>query len=421
MFTIYGDESTSGNTTVYGAFFVSNSQIGRAEEILRRTKQEYGVPEGAELHCYVLFHGDHRKKSQWSDLAEEQTYAFAELLLSRLRALPCIFSVGAVHRHEYPQELPAGAGIPAGQFETKQLTALAFHAATIPLVQNLDRATVSLQVDPDPGKIRWFGKKVRADTNYKIPVAGGVGQVEIIPQPIADPLPPLLEVADLFAYAAGRALSPGSCRAKDRYEAMYRICRPLLSVVTYDPEKRMRNEVPDSILEARHTAIYGTDSSGIPFSQMPPGACVWMVGVNRQGAAYPCLMMRLPTGMAKLLLKAPCRVDFRCGAFAAGEYRLIACLVRLPNVSVTFTTFLNQFAHQPDSPILQLANGAKLRLLLFEYGDKPIGEIAYPSVSPQFWVQIDRVLTALPPYQDDVHEAALAAFNLSPDEMWDAL
>ncbi len=421
MFAIYGDESTSGKTTVYGAVFVPNSQIGRAEEILRQTKQEYGVPEGAELHCYVLFHRDHRKKSQWNQLGEEQTYAFAEQLLTRFRALPCIFSVGAIHRSEYPEELSAGAGFPAGQFETKQLTALAFQAATIPLVQNLDRATVRLHVDPDPGKIRWFGKNVKADSNYRIAAGGGVGEVEIVPQKVTDPLPTLLEVADLFAYASGRALSPDPCRGKDRYEAMYRICRPLLSVMTYDPEKRMRNEVLNSILEARHATIHGTDSGGISFSQMPPGACVWMAGVNRQGAAYPCLMLRLPTGVAEPLLKAPCSVDIRYGAFAAGEYALIPCLVRLPNNSLTFTTFLNQFSHQPDSPILQLAKGAELRLVLFEDGDKPVGELPFPSVNPQFWAQIDRMLAALPPYQDDVHEAALAAFKLSPDEMWDAL
>jgi hypothetical protein len=421
MFTIYGDESTSGKTTVYGALFVPSSQIGRAEQILRQTKQEYGVPEGAELHCYVLFHGDHRKKSKWSHLGEEQTYAFAEQLLSRFRALPCIFSVGAIHRSEYPQALLAGAGFPAGQFETKQLTALAFQAATIPLVQNFDRATVCLYVDPDPGKIRWFGKKIKADSNYRIAAGGGVGDVEIVPQQVTDPLPTLLEVADLFAYASGRALSPDSCRAKDRYEAMYRICRPLLSVMTYDPEKRMRNKVPDSILEARHAAIRGTEGGGKSFSQMPPGACIWMVGVNRGGDAYPCLMLRLPTGMAEPLLKAPCGVDIRYGEFVVGEYSLIPCLVRLPNNSLTFTTFLNQFAHQPDSPILQLAKGAGLRLLLFEDGDKPVGELPFPSVRPQFWAKIDRMLAVLPPYQDDVHEAALTAFKLSPDEMWDAL
>lgn len=421
MFAIYGDESTSGKTTVYGALFVPNSQIGRAEEILRQTKQEYGVPEGAELHCYVLFHGDHRKKSQWSHLGEERTYAFAEQLLSRLCALPCIFSVGAIHRSEYPQELPAGAGFPAGQFETKQLTALAFQAATIPLVQNLDRKTVHLHVDPDPGKIRWFGRKVKADSNYRIAAGGGMGDVEIVPQQVTDPLPTLLEVADLFAYASGRALSPDSCRGKDRYEEMYRICRPLLSVMTYDPEKRMRNEVPDSMLEVRHATICGIDNGGISFSQMPPGACVWMVGVNRLGTAYPCLMLRLPTGVAEPLLKAPCSVDIRCGVFVVGEYPLIPCLVRLSNSPITFTTFLNQFAHQPDSPILQLAKGAELRLLLFEDGDKSVGELPFPSVSAQFWAQIDRKLAVLPPYQDEVHEDALAAFKLSPDEMWDAL
>ena len=174
-------------------------------------------------------------------------------------------------------------------------------------------------------------------------------EIEIVSQEVADPLPKLLEVADLFAYAAGRALSPDPCRGKSRYEAMYRICRPFLSTVTYDPEARMRNEVPDSLLETRHAAIRGTEGGGMAFSQMPPGACVWMVGVNRQGSAYPCLMLRLPTGAAGPLLKAPCRVDFRYGAFSVGEYRLFPCLVRLPNISHRFTTFLNPFAHQPDS------------------------------------------------------------------------
>lgn len=419
MFTIYGDESTSGKTTVYGAFFVPNSQSGRAEEMLRQTKQEYDVPEESELHCRVLFHGDHRKKSPWNHLTEEQTYAFGEQLLSCLRALPCIFTVGAVHRSEYPQELPAGAGFPTGKFETKQLTALAFQAATVPLLQNLDRETVCLHVDPDPGKIRWFGKKVRADSNYKIAAGGGVD--EIVPQMVAYPQPPLLQVADLFAYVAGRALSPDDCRGKERYEAMYRICRPLLGVMTYDPEKRMRNEVPASIMEARHAIVCGTRSVGISFSETLPGACVWMVGVNRQGAAYACLMLRIPTGAAGALLKARCSVDIRYGAFNVGQHALIPCLVRLPNCSLTFTTFLNHFAHQPDSPIAQLAKGAELHLVLFEDGDKPVGELPLLNVNPQFWGQIDRMLDTLPPYQDDAQEAALAAFTLSPDEMWNAL
>jgi hypothetical protein len=183
----------------------------------------------------------------------------------------------------------------------------------------------------------------------------------------------------------------------------------------------MKNEVPDSILETRHATIRGTGGGGNSFSQTPPGACIWMVGVNRQGAAYPCLMLRFPTGLAEPLLKTPCSADFRYGAFAAGEYRLIPCLVRLPNISLKFTTFLNQFAHQPDSPVLQLAKGAELRLVLFEDGDTPVGELPFPSVSSQFWAQIDGVLAALPPYRDDAHEAALAAFTLSPDEIWDAL
>jgi hypothetical protein len=421
MFTIYGDESTSGKTTVYGAFFVPNSQIGRAEEILCQTKQKYYVPEESELHCYVLFHGDHRRSSQWSHLTEQQTYNFGVELLSCLRTLPCIFSVGAIHRSEYPQELPVNACFPAGKFETKQLTALAFQAATVPLLENVDRETVSLHADPDPGKIRWFGKKVRADSNYKIAARSGVDEIEIVPQRVVQAIPPLLQVADLFAYVAGRALSPDSCRGKEHYEAMYRICRPLLNVVTYDPEKRMRNEVLDSILEARHAIVCGIGRGEISFSEMPPGVCVWSVGVNRQGSAYPCLMLRLPAGASEPLLKSPRSVDFRLGAFAAGRHPLIVCLVRLPNCSLTFTTFLNQFANQADSPIAQLAKGVELRLALCEDGDKPVGELVFPNVSPQFWGRIDRMLAALPAYQDDVQEAALAGFRLSPDEMWDNL
>jgi len=223
-----------------------------------------------------------------------------------------------------------------------------------------------------------------------------------VPQLIGDHLPKLLEVADLFAYAAGRALSPDPCRGKKHYEDMYRICSPILSALTYDLEKRMKNEVPDSILEARHAAILATNS-GIQFPQMSPGTCIWMLGLNRYGNAYPCLMMRVPNGLGKPLLEAPCSVDFRYGMFPIKGYQLVVCLVRLPNIPLTFVTFLNNFTHQPDSPIHQLANGAELRLVLFEDRDKPIGELPFPAVSPHYWAQIDDLLAALPPFQESIY------------------
>jgi hypothetical protein len=418
-FSIYGDESTAGDTTVYGAVFVPNSQIHRAEAILHQTKRQYSVPEDAELHCCNLFHGDHRKKSLWSHLSEEQTYAFGESLLTRLNALPCIYSVGAVHRSEYPRELPAGAGFPAGHFETKQLTALAFQAAVVPLIQNLERSTVHLYADPDPGRIRWFGKKIKADSNYRIAAGNGVGEVEIVPQQNEDITPSLLQVADLFAYAAGRALSSDSCRAKSRYESMYRICRPLLSVM-HAPEKRSANELTGSILDARHKSVIAPQGTRPLLFETPPGACYWTIGVNRQGACYPCLVLRLPNGAAGHLLSSPCNIDVRFGQFNVGQYKLVVLMARLPNIPLTFTTFLNEFAHKDESPIARLARGEELRLVPIEGESRPEGEIPIPNRSPQYWAQIEIALNAIPPYHADAHIAALRACTLSPDDMWNA-
>jgi hypothetical protein len=132
-------------------------------------------------------------------------------------------------------------------------------------------------------------------------------------------------------------------------------------------------------------------------------------------------MMRLPVGTAAPLLIAPSTVDFRVGPFVVGGYTLVACLVRLPNVPVTFTSFLNQFAHHRDSPVAQLANGAELRLVLFEDGDGPVGELPFPSVRPEFWAQVDRAMSNLPAYDDHLHRSALGGLSLTADQMWDAL
>lgn len=58
---------------------------------------------------------------------------FAEELISSLVGLPTLFIVGAAHRSEQPEELPAAGHFPAFEMGIKQLSAVLCGAALTPL------------------------------------------------------------------------------------------------------------------------------------------------------------------------------------------------------------------------------------------------------------------------------------------------
>jgi hypothetical protein len=251
LFCGFGDESSFSEVVTYGVLVLHSHDRTGAEELLAKAKRSQGLPPNTELHCRVMFNECARAKSVWNGWTEERLLDFLEQFLQALRKHRPMFCLCAVNRTEYPSSFPEGAGFSGCEMEPKQLAAILFQGVCLPLFERLGAGNVRLWVDPDRTKIPWFGRRVQAHRNYRSTDPKSTMLLE--PQSLSEEdKPPLLEVADVFAYAAAHALSSTDHRLKRRYEELYYICRAELRVLTWDPEGK---RVPSS-LDNHHARIF---------------------------------------------------------------------------------------------------------------------------------------------------------------------
>jgi hypothetical protein len=421
VFNVFGDESVDKSTVVYGAIAIPACQNEAINDAINALKVRFGVSNQAKFHSRIVFHADARKKSGWRNLNNDQVFEFADAFTNFIRAQIPVLSVGAVHRSEYPSIFHAGAGLPESIMDTKQLTAIVFQAAMIPIIERLGPSNIQLWVDPDKTKIPWFGKNMRADRNYKAVIAGAGSQSHIEPQEIGAIPPVLLEAADLFAYVSAHALSPDAGRYQSRFEALYQKYRPLLTVFTYDPEKRLKYQISRPILELKHARIcQANPNRKDSFHKLPVGACIWMQGYNRDGQIYPCVLMKVPSGHAQKAM-ASGTVDIRATIRMVGTIAVPCVLFRLRDDATIYGTFLNHKAAADNSPLTQLSEGKDLRLVLFEDAPEPVGEISYKDLDTRSWKELIAAIAKFPVTNESDFWSAINNLGLSPQELWDSI
>jgi hypothetical protein len=235
-----------------------------AERLLSGLKRRYGVDPQAEFHCRVVFHEHPKRKSPWKDLPDARVWDFAEELISGLAKLPAAFVVSAIHRSEYPETIPAVGKFSAGEMGAKQLAGMACMGALHFVHQQFGQDRIRFIADPDPGRIPFFGRRIRAQSNYKL--NHGEASQQIVPEPFdAANKPPLLQAADLFAYTAVHALTEKPATNKERFERWYKMCNASWSFwgvsaesvyTLQDPVREIEGFEPrPSRLEARHAAL----------------------------------------------------------------------------------------------------------------------------------------------------------------------
>jgi len=260
----FGDESSYGDVIGYGLVVIHAHNLLAAEQLLSGLKRRYAVDPQAEFHCRIVFNGHQKRKSPWKNLSESQVLDFAEELILGLGRLPAAFVVGAVHRNEYPAELPAVGKVPASEMGTKQVAGMACWSALMTLRQNFGPDEIKFLSDPDRVKVPFFGRRIQAHTNYKL--AFGEASQHILPEPFDEKdKPALLQAADLFAYTATHALTDKAARNKGRFERWYKISGPATgfwgvsdeSVYSLqDPVQEIEGFEPSSSrLEARHAEL----------------------------------------------------------------------------------------------------------------------------------------------------------------------
>ena len=252
----FGDESEFGNVIAYGLVIVEVTNLPRVERFFSGLKQRYGIDPQAEFHCRIVFSGDLRSKSPWKDLSPAQVLDFAEELLSGLVGMQTWFIVGAAHRSEQPEEVPAVGNWAAIEMGTDLLHGIACMGALTALNQHYDQHQVEFRADPNRKKIPLAGRRIQAHSLYQL--NNSDTNQHISPEPI-DPndKPALLQVADLFAYTATHSLTEKKHRNKERFEHFYKLCNPVTSFMGYDDEDETEIKPLPSRLESRHAKLVG--------------------------------------------------------------------------------------------------------------------------------------------------------------------
>jgi hypothetical protein len=235
----FGDESVSagGRFAIYSFVGFEPRHIGSANAILAGVKEQFGVPSFARFHCRVIFREEQRAKTDWRVLSNRAPLEFCRILSSELLALKPLWSYGYVDLAElqalpHPELINGKFSSPDGQsfsmeFREKQAQKFAYGAAEIPFVMRFTQ-NVRFWADKDGTKIGWFKGKQQSHN-----IHSGVGTPAKIELP--EEFVPMLEIADLFAYAAGRHLSGIQSFGQHVFRTMHEQYEPMAQKMNLDP------------------------------------------------------------------------------------------------------------------------------------------------------------------------------------------
>lgn len=222
------DDSITEEGIVCAAAVFPLERLQDAESALRTAKARVGVPVDAELHCRILFAGDARRGTLWENVEPDDIYAMAQHLCESLRPIGLQPVVCLIDRALIQSRFPA-PGFPATMPSDKESASLAYCAVANHLVLDKPGTQVRIWIDPDSTRIPWGIKKSRADktrTSFWIDLGTGQDPLRVEPQIADRPKPPLLEMADLYAYITVQAHSGRGGKRVERFKKLYDIIKP---------------------------------------------------------------------------------------------------------------------------------------------------------------------------------------------------
>lgn len=197
----------------------------RAVYAWRHVLRSFGSSGHAKVHARTLFSGDARRNTEWAHLDESRAAKLAISLMESIRRENAFFSIGVVHTSSYPREgIPDGLDRDGRQvyqpISCTTFYCFAFLAAAAGLQSNVGILQAGMPyelfLDPLPGKVKLFHDWNSAQA-ARFVRASGLTPTTFLAKPM------LLDAADLFAYAAARALSQRPARNKDCCRAIYKI------------------------------------------------------------------------------------------------------------------------------------------------------------------------------------------------------
>jgi hypothetical protein len=227
--TAFGDESiATGKVVTYAAAVFETDRIGEAEAVVAAIKHEFGLAPDEHLHCRVIFSGDARAKTPWGALSREKINQLIEDLCLKMKGLQLRPLVAALDPRNVPA-MPPAPGLPDRELHEKQIASLGFAAIDVQLRNKYGLSDVQFCIDPDTTKIPWGAGKAQVNTTRDglfYDLGAGIEPPYLKSSIATDPKPRLLEIADLYAYVAKRALEPAGGWESKWFQELYRTIDP---------------------------------------------------------------------------------------------------------------------------------------------------------------------------------------------------
>lgn len=247
---IFGDESTAEAVVTYGLVVFANAHHERDTQYAwSNVLKKFGGTGRSKIHARTLFSGHARQKTEWSHLSESDAENLTLCLIKAVTELGAFFSVGVVHLKTWPDEgYLCGLDEQGSQLYAQMKPPLAygygFMAAAFGLQS--DKGVMQkgqdyeLFIDPIKETVKlfhdWNAMKV-----LKLVESTGLKPSKFEQKPI------LLDLADLFTYAAGRALSDGNERNKQVCSDIFNMTKCIQTNFFFNPENTLNPEVKKRI------------------------------------------------------------------------------------------------------------------------------------------------------------------------------
>ena len=165
----YADESSHGNVVVCALAVFSSLVIAEAEDKLAKAKRSVGMSPEALLHCKILFNGDRRRKSEWSNVEPRDIYSMLRRLCIEIKQLAEQPVISFTCRDDIPAELihPLNESEPvsykASPFNEKGAISFLYSSIFARASNKYGLGRVRVWIDPDKTKIPWGLQNRRAD------------------------------------------------------------------------------------------------------------------------------------------------------------------------------------------------------------------------------------------------------------------
>lgn len=250
-FRLFGDESVSGNLTLYGLLLLNESLVDEAAQELCALLDDVTGHPGTRFHCKEVFHPHPRAKTPWANV-DDQTIQWTAVNIAKLvkSKLPA-FHIGLADKTLWPKTVP-GTSV---TLTAEHLYPVAFMAAVC-TVQECgllsNNCQLRLEIDRIEQKLHFAGLG-----KAKIERLFNVQHLEIEPRRERKSL--LLDAVDLFTYAYGRQRTG---RSTDYFDQIVEIIRPSVAEANWEPNNPRRPyEIP---VKDGVPVLWTASSSAIP-------------------------------------------------------------------------------------------------------------------------------------------------------------